>query len=163
MMVFGSLAVPQQAAAQKGGPSVTIGGPLPLLVRNVDEPLRTPYQVAIDCDGAFGGCPADYGVPQGKRLVIQYVSARVRVAQGLKPEVTLFSGFETGGDIAVHIPLKTDSLSELGGNAIFIVSQPVLVYAESTLNNKIQLSAIGGGGDVALDATITGYLIDLPE
>jgi hypothetical protein len=168
VMVLASLVIPQQAAAQQGGPKVTIGGPLPLPVTNVDEPLRTPYQVDIDCTGAFGGCPANYSVPTGKRLVIQHISARVRVAQGSQPEVVLFSGFETAGNIAVQVELKTEALSEGGGNATSIVSQPVVAYAEGAINNKLQLSSWSGGtlspaGNVALSGTITGYLIDVAE
>jgi hypothetical protein len=162
-----SSALTSKPAVAQGGPIITIGNPLPLPVRNVDEANRIPFQVHLDCTGAFGGCPAGYTVPTGKRLVVEHISARVRVPQGMQAGVVLHSGLETAGDIAVQVPLKTELLSEGGGNAVFIVSQPVTVYAESTLNNKLQLSVWSGGslssgGNVAFTGTLTGYLTDVP-
>jgi hypothetical protein len=164
-----SVLTSKPAVAQGGGPTVTIGNPLPLPVRNVDEVKRVPFQLDLECTGNFGGCPAGYSVPAGKRLVVEHISARVRVPQGMQAGVVLHSGFETTGDIAVQVPLKTELLSEGGGNSVFIVSQPVTVYAESTptANNRLQLSVWSGGtlssgGNVAFTGTLTGYLIGVP-
>src|SRR5437879_4580278 len=75
LAVIGSFMGGPSPVAAAGGPNVTIDGPLPLPVKNTDEPARSPFQATL-CAGSSLACdttPSRLTTPN-RRAVVEYVS-----------------------------------------------------------------------------------------
>jgi hypothetical protein len=127
----------------------------PVLVRNVDEPVREPIQISggiiFDSNGTAN--QPVFPVPAGKRFVIEYVSARVTVQPGL-----ILDQFEiwsnAGGNLAHHM-----IASPQGNTGVSLISQPVRFYADpetliSIFVRSTTKKAVGSG-----NLSLTGYLV----
>lgn len=127
-----------------------------VLVRNVDDPAHQPFQVSggiIFTDG-IAQLPV-FPVPKGKRLVIEYVSARVR----LKPGQILdqFEIWTTGAVFLPHYMIATPQ----GNTGVSLVSQPVRFYADPGtmvfMFVRSTIQKVVGDGNLSL----AGYLVDV--
>jgi len=139
-----------------GTPNVNVTNPAtqPLLVLNVNDPGRIPYQGLAGCNNCnFVAFPV---VPSGHRLVIQHVSIIAFAAQPLSPSTSARAG--VGGLIDLVMTVQpTDANETALGSAI--VNQPVLEYfdADETPNVHVGLST---APVYSLTATLTGYMLD---
>ena len=131
-------------------------------VREVDNPVRNPYQQAFFVFMAAGesGMDVDLApVPAGKRLVIEYVSIRARLAS----DQTLFMvlGTTAGGAGANHsIPVSQtfatfiNSFRVVGGETLRIYADPgTTPFLSVDRNNTV------GGMDGIV--TVSGYYVTL--
>jgi len=173
------------ARAADGGPTVTVGGPLPLpvsaaqngawnvgitgtprvtvgntvVVKNVDEKGRIPYQEgrAIPCSTSL--CFLYFNpVPAGKRLVIENVSGQVDV--GI-PSVGInaVSLVVPGTFLVWHLTGHTNAEP-----AIVTVNEKIVAYFEAGQTPQIvaayhSLSPVGAD----VQAVISGYMVDLSQ
>src|SRR5713101_6940805 len=98
LAVTGSLGVSGTVQAQQSGiwnVGIDNTASSPVLVRNLDEPARNPYQEAIfaTCTGSQF-CNFDFSaVPAGMRLTVTNISGFVDVTNGTLPNANLTSSF----------------------------------------------------------------------
>jgi hypothetical protein len=132
----------------------------PTFVRDVDNPARQAFQDRLTfnlADGFSEVCMPIAVVPAGKRLVIEYVSARVSLPGGQKLRgVQLFNNLN--GDFAYHylMPAPTGAFNE------YVVGQPLRLYADANTQVSICASRDLSAGTAQVLATISGYLVDMP-
>jgi hypothetical protein len=142
-------------------PTVQVGNTpdAPVSARDVDNPARQPFHKSINI-----GFPSAFVVPNGKRLVIEFFSARVSFpAECRLSDLSITT--TTEGEGALHFFLPTTIDPVLLARAM-VVSQETRIYADPGTEVKF-------GGDTAcflggtLDqfiatGTISGYLVDWP-
>lgn len=136
------------------------------LVKNLDEPGRTPYQSTQSCNTLAGlFCSADLtAVPAGKRLVIQHLSGFV-ICESINSNCEIqfyyvalttkgvpFPG--PGSDFA-YVPMQTSP------NSWTAINQDVRLYVEPGAIPEYRMSF--NSGPVSAAVTITGYLVDLNQ
>ena len=140
-----------------GGPSVTVTNPAtdPAKTSSVDDPGRNPYQFFKNLQPCVKTtCQATTPpVPEGKRLVVQHVSAfGALTSPGNTVEVVVST------DTAV---LSTFAPPVFGTqNQGFAFDQPVLGYADAGSPVTVFISTNGSFDQAASDFVVTGYLID---
>jgi hypothetical protein len=132
----------------------------PVFVREVENPAKQAFQDKVTfnlADGFSEVCMPIAVVPAGKRLVIEYVSARVSLPGGQKLRgFQLFNNLS--GDFAYHslLPTPTGAFNE------YVVGQSLRLYADANTQVSICASRDLGAGNAQVLATISGYLVDLP-
>ena len=130
----------------------------PVLARDVDEPARHPFQrgLVLDFPAGQGTASAEFTVPANKRLVIEYVSARISLTEG---NLHWFSVRTAAGDSTGTHFFAPMSIPNLPG--FYTISQQTRLYAGpgSTVTiearRTINFSADSGS------AGISGYLVDV--
>lgn len=141
--------------AADGGPTVKIASPLPLPITSVDDPGRTPYQFFANLQPCVKTtCQATTpAIPDGKRLVVQHVSA--------------FGALTSPGntvEVVVSTPnavISTFAPPVFGtSNQGFAFDQTVQGYADSGQTVTVFISTNGSFDQAASDFVVTGYLID---
>ena len=138
------------------GPGNTTG----VLVKDLDNPARQPFQRQLACATVVGGsttCTDFFNVPVGKELVIEYVQ---------------FLTNEFAGSTAVELTLNTSvgpqNLSWVYApgtklSSSFAVSEhQVRIYCDPT--NSVQLSGTESSniGLVGFSALVSGYMVNVP-
>jgi hypothetical protein len=177
----GSALAQDAASAAQGAAPVRITGPLPLPVtgsttvsgpvavkqdgvwtvniRNLDEPGRAPFQAQITASATSS--PTLSGIPAGKRLVIQHVSANLITPSTtggyLRMGITPPAGSAFGG-ATYQFPLTfVGTRSPVG--SFFVGSFPVTAYADP--DSVIQfLTDSGFISSGTLFIAVSGYLVD---
>jgi hypothetical protein len=128
----------------------TLASPLgvasPLMVRDLDNPARQPFQVELD-QTTFA-----FSVPAGKRLVIEFVSARANSAPGFS--LLSINVVTTVGGVTLQHPFVPVFVGKNGVDNSYTVSQPTRLYADPGTTVDITL----GSGTVIL----SGYFVDVP-
>lgn len=144
------------------GPSVTVVNPPtdPAKTSSVDEPGRNSYQFLKNlqpCSGTF--CEATTpAVPDGKRLVVQHVSAfGALTSAGTFVEVVVSSG--TSGSSRVFSTFAPPIFGSPGSQG-FAFDQTVLGYADAGSAVTVFISTNGSLNNTAADFIVTGYLVD---
>jgi hypothetical protein len=132
----------------------------PVFVKDVDNPARQAFQQKLNfnlADGFSEVCMPIATVPAGKRLVIEYVSAKVTIPGGHKLRaLNVFTNLN--GDFAYHFlaPTPTGVFNE------YVAAQQLRLYADPNTQVNICASRDNGDGIAPVQATISGYLVDLP-
>ena len=147
----------------------------PVLVRDLDNPARQPFEASVGVnitDGlTFGNGALDSSaVPAGKRLVIEHISALTSLPSGQKVEDIQVLGLrlqEGGGASAFQTWLGADLKATTGGLDRFITSQPVRLYIDSGATRgfspvqvAVDRDGVAGFGQCIMN--ISGYLVDVP-
>lgn len=156
-----------------GTPTVQFANTTPLLVKNLDEPGREPYQQTVQIPEANSGCPGSPcdstftfpAVPANKRLVIQHVSANLILFSGSFPFSATLGPTGPGNPLPLggHQLLLTLQGSGQGFD-FWITSQQVTFYVDPLQQPTIDVTSDPAHTpqSVAINATITGYLVSLP-
>jgi hypothetical protein len=130
------------------------------LVKNVDEPGRSPYLQKVVCNGS-GGCTAiplaPALVPAGKRLVVDHISAFVSTPSFNRPYLSAGSANSSGGDDTRLAYVSIDSTVDTPSGSIFILSQPARFYVEA---GKQPFLRVTSSESFLVDGYVSGYLID---
>src|SRR5579862_2592257 len=116
-----------------------------VFVRDQDNPALQPVMFAL------GDNPQTFHVPPGKRLVIEYVSWRGTVNQGLVVGV----GFNvtTNGFQGTHyVPGSPVSSENIGGQKVWIVADP---------DTDVLYQSAGAIGSTA-QVLVSGYYVNMP-
>lgn len=189
MVVLGSLVllIPQKkVSAQGGGPTVAIGGPLPLPVAGtvnisnpldasgnpvplaatvVDGPARRPFQSFVctafaSVNGPIGGCRSAPGfVPSGKLLVVEQVLGGCNVPVGSSLSLYKVTAGAAGiGEISFEIaPTLVGSFDGVFNG--YVVNQPTKLYVgtdSGSLSISFGVSDFSGRSFCFLN--VSGYL-----
>ena len=142
------------------------------VVKNSDQPGRLPYQQRL----SFSGSSADASyyhllelpaVPEGKRLVIEHISAIIKVDRDTanlgylsfaSPDADYF--VNGGDDIAIIQPSATRVT--LGGYSSLMIDRAVRAYYEPETIPKVKVEVVQGLFDESYvsEICVVGYLID---
>jgi hypothetical protein len=138
-------------------------------VRSADNPARQPFRrvLQIGLDGGALGGKADFIVPAGKRLVIEYVSAAGNTPVGQGVDVDILDGPSPSDvDATPDAALRPTSYPNAGGGVdLFSSSDPVRIYVDPGNHVFVLLARTGGSGEsgpVFSQISISGHLVD-PE
>jgi hypothetical protein len=147
----------------------------PLPVRDMDNPARQPFTASFEASFERGridaiAAPHISVVPAGKRLVIENVSALVRLPPGEKlvaTEVSTIRNINHNPVFNSGVWLGSNFQGTLGAvEDWFIASQAVRLYADSSEGGlgevSLKFTRAGFGDDTHINATISGYLVDVP-
>jgi hypothetical protein len=134
----------------------------PVLVRDVDRPTEQPYQDTAEITIPFdetGGTGALNPVPAGKRLVVEYATARANLPAGQMAKVTLVVGmiryelpFIPQGTFGFSPALRTF----LAG------SEPVRLYVNAGETLSVATERSTGDGAAFVRVSISGHLVNVP-
>lgn len=132
----------------------------PVLV-NIDQSAREAFLFTDGGDSASGPfIESHFEVPPGKRLVMEFVSARISAAAGTEL-VNFQIQLTRPGFTAPIYPQVQDRGFEPPANAEFIVSQPMKVYVDG--GTQVWIYAQVEGGPSFANFTVSGYLIPMDE
>lgn len=126
-----------------------------VLVQNVDDSLRNPYQERqtvfcnLFCQLAFSP------VPVGRRRVVEYASCRTTVPEGSVLEVVLSN---PGPSAFIYLPL----LRSPATSQVFFANGATQVFFEAGEAPVVTSSALSPGRISFLQCTLTGREITLP-
>ena len=158
---LGMIALVLLVAGPAGAQPMTVQAPPGGLDVNVID-TRTPVQlqeVTLPCTA--GSCRVDvFQVPEGKRLVVEYLSLRTSFAgpaPGQSVQVRLNTEFH---DQFQPISVGTTTDNGTGINAEEVFAGPVKAYAQSGASVSCDALAPNFEGFVDATCTITGFLED---
>jgi hypothetical protein len=135
---------------------VVNGSDTPVLGRDVDQPARQPFQRGVQLAFAAGQgtASAEFTVPANKRLVIEYVSARISLTEG---NLHWFSVRTAAGDsTGTHFfaPMPIPNLPN-----IYTISQQTRLYASPGSTVMIEARRTINFDADSGSAGISGYLV----
>jgi hypothetical protein len=131
------------------------------LVKNIDEPGRSPYTVRLACLTVSSLQCVDSStttIPMGKRFVVQYVTAFSESGSSTDGFVHIFSFNGGSGELLrqAHVPMPISFVS--GVLKKFVGSAPVTCFFDEGLTVQAQFF-LGTSGDGSV--VINGYLVNL--
>lgn len=142
------------------------------IVRDVDAPVRQPFQTQIanrlvDDNGQIVELAS---VPLGKRLVVEHVSLYLIVPPTPQKQSSLQVLLRTqlGGQTVDHV-LVPDKARELAANRaeVFAISQPIRAYADAgtTVSAVIVFDAVGRTVTQANlnRLSLSGHFVDIAQ
>jgi hypothetical protein len=149
----------RQAVAQGGGPNVSIAGPLPVPVRDVDNHVIEPIQINM-CRGPVGKCSKPtsdvFHVPAGKRLVMEYVSGHCTIGVSVPINASAAIATSVGGVGSFHFFPLVNEL-QTGGSPLADWAQQTRIYADG--GTAIELITESQANIVPLcQAVVSGYI-----
>ena len=136
------------------------GDPLP--VRSVDNPARAAFQETMNVGN---GQPGTITVPEGKRLVIEFISAVYDAVPGTCKSTDVRVSTMLNGQAAASLHhLIPISIFESPGLNSFVISQETRIYADSVAPVTFSFFSISSSACDAHQgfATVSGYLVDTP-
>lgn len=144
-----------------GSVGVTNSASSPVLVRDVDNPGRHPFQAVNGCHMSSGIddiCAFTFSVPSTNLLVIETVSARVELPIGQKAVVRITT---TQGGVGVDHFLTVDPQGTFGTSDRLGVTHSVRLYADPGTTVRVRAARPSStGGDADVTGAISGYLVD---
>ena len=134
----------------------------PVPIRDTENPARQPFQYAVGPTippGENQVCNENLTVPEGKMLVIEYVSAQIVLPLGqsvlsYRVYTDLGLGLGDGHHFVPHSVAQS-------GLSYFTVGQTTRLYAKSG-NVRICAQRNSTTDSGVFSAGISGYLVDLP-
>ena len=142
-------------------PTVSVGNPAsnPALTRDVDDAARQPFHVFLSCliVTPNSSC-SDFAdaVPAGKVLVVETITASVRVPSGTVPRLNVF---RAEGLVYFHAYLDLAHQGTATGNAYYRSVANVRLYFQGDTAPGLELESLGSLSG-ALEATVSGYFVD---
>ena len=150
------LALPLPSLAQpKASAPVSIVDPLPVPIRDADNPLRNPFQAEI-CTGDCSGRSASFTTP-ARPLVIEYISAWCTIASAVNL-TGLFVQTTAGGIQVSHVAGIPHFVTPTSSGAfkLFNFAQLVRIYADPSTTVSMRGDTIGGS-NYRCDINISGH------
>jgi hypothetical protein len=138
-----------------------------------DAAIKIPFQTGFECsiDGG-NGCTAnsDKEIPEGMRLVVEYVSARILVTKDNTVEVHFRVGDATAGNGVrdFHVSANRAGETVTGTISIYSVSEKLLVFADRTETHPNVIMFLYSPypeehpSGYIQDGLLTGYLVPAP-
>jgi hypothetical protein len=128
------------------------------LVRNIDEPGRSPYLSASPIVGLTPfTCIAEFApVPPNKRLVVQYISGYTALTG---PSTKVFAILEAP-NLLVNVPRAYLSATLVGGSQ-YVANQEMVLYVEPGGVPRLRFEVSNVSCTAA--GTLSGHLIDLNQ
>jgi hypothetical protein len=107
-----------------------------------------------------GNCPIT--VPEGKRLVIEYVSVRAQGPTGQKFIAQIQTNVAHTESLRGKIWLVFFHQGTFSGIDVFTASQPMRVYAEPSVPPALFVATRTDiSGSAFIEATISGYIVNM--
>ena len=132
-------------------------------VRDADNPAHQPVQAIVAClaDNVLGCSEIIYTVPEGKRLVIEFVSMEAILTADQKAQLKI----ETtagGANVTHNFPLTPPAVVFQGEAVVSTLAQPVRLYADAgtSVEIKARRNNIGPAFKAFFRVSISGYLVD---
>jgi len=134
----------------------------PLVVAQADTPERHAFQatVTVTLDQGFVGQNGAVTVPAGKRLVIEYASARAFVPSGQNLAFSIDTSLN-GENVSEFHHLPSTQQFTSGNITQFIAGEQVRIYADSGIL-ILRADRDNPNGTGTFIFTISGHLIDAP-
>jgi hypothetical protein len=131
----------------------------PVLVRSVDDPARHAFQMQVAIPFVDGTMDAKkvFSLPEGKRLVIEFVSAEGTWIIGQHPYLYVLRT-RVNGTVVPHTITPPPNLTDFN-----TFEKPVRIYADGgtdTASVFVVRDSDHGTGEARI--TISGYLVDMP-
>lgn len=129
------------------------------VVKNIDEPGRTPYSDVAGCFATNGQCTANFSpLPPNKRLVIEYVNGSISsggpvVRTGMRGPSPSFS---------LELPVK----QQPAGNSSsyrYSISESMRIYVEGSPPPYLYFMTATNTTQAVGSFLISGHLIDLTQ
>lgn len=124
-----------------------------------------PYQVSNALSSTGNQVFAEFSVPEGKRLVIEYISVRLTLAPGEEADsyITLIGPDFLGSQYQLILSPQRKSSTDV----VVSAAQKVKIYqmGGTTFTVMADRYAINGGnvsGRIGMNVSVSGYLVDLP-
>jgi hypothetical protein len=124
--------------------------------RNEAEPFQRQVSVRLGAREST----ATFAVPQGKRLVIEYVSVSGQLPFGQRLLVALDTSVD--GEAATHflVPARPDFARITGVDGDIVrFRQWLRVYADGGTDVKVRAAQSGHWGSGSASVTVTGFLV----
>jgi hypothetical protein len=168
---------PTVGLASNARVAINSAATVPVFVRSVDDAVRELFHMQTNMTLADGdiGTTAFFHVPDGKRLIIEHVSASGIIPAGQKLQLNLSTlvnnSHQLGGSVQVTHFLVPQKLgvgdpTSIGGSGasieIFNVSQPTRIYADADPANTSIVFSAGRGvstGTGSVSISISGYYV----
>jgi hypothetical protein len=132
-----------------------LGVPSPLMVRDLDNPARQPVQASAICNADVGiitACAGDiYIVPDGKRLVIEFISMDAPASLGVQVILSIVTtvNFQS-------VPYRfTNKITD-------IVAQSLRIYADPATAVRFNIIRSEPNSNATFRISISGYLVNIP-
>jgi hypothetical protein len=135
--------------------TISVGnlGDSPLPVRDVDNPARQPVQFKL-------GATDSYTVPNGKRLVIEYVSAEIFSFSSCTLTVARLK--TTAGGVEQEHQFYLQLVGTNVTNRYYAANQQTRLYADPNTEVVPGSALVCSGFNQIQSTVISGYLVDLP-
>lgn len=157
----GTTTVAGSVTAQQGGSwnvgvtnALNAGTPVPLIVGNVDEPGRIPYQseaLVNSCNGI--SCTYTFNNPSaGHRLVVQHIS-------GSWNNTTFGATLVVGASADSGAARAAFDKTEPATSNQFFFDQPVLFYVDAGHTFTVSMG-VNSGTSLGASIFVSGYLVD---
>lgn len=155
-----------QAASSEKDVIVVNSSADPVLVRDIDVRARQPFQegFTLDVPNSLFAAEAPFTVPTGKRLVVEYVSARGFVGSGQRLRFSIRTFLTGATEIHYLVAEQQGTEFPLFGDLIdiFVTSEQTRLYADAG-TSFVRADRTGpAAGPAEASFTISGYLVDVP-
>jgi len=140
--------------------TVKIDPAAPVLVRDVDNPARQPFEGSAFFALPFGQSQVFKPittVPAGKVLVIEEVSAAARLSAN--DRLVTFAIYSSG---PFHYLLPNDEGTDDSGRHVFTVSQHVRFYFTEGMQVSCFVERTDTATQPGIDLSVFGYFVDKP-
>ena len=136
-------------------------------VRDANNPVRQPVEAQTNCTvtNLLGTCSATiYTVPEGKRLVIEFVTMDARLPTSGEVAQLIIRTTGIGPDGVYHLPLTAPAVDFFGEQVISApLAQQVRIYADAgtsvVMKGRHNLTAPAQSGSFTF--SLSGYLVDV--
>jgi len=147
-----------------GTPTVQVGNAAndPVLVRDVENPARQPFQQSVSLN-LGNDEPFAIGfifVPAGKRLVIEYASADAQMASDQRVKISIRTTLNIFPKIHFLVMHYQGTFS---GFDTLVAGQEVRLYADPGTSVAVQVVRLAtSGSGLTATVAISGYFVDVP-
>ena len=157
------LQLPGTAAAQPAASRVVVVNPRtgPALMREVDNPARTPFQIQLGNPIAAGSNAPNlsFTVPAGQHLVIEHVSALVVVPAGQRVMFANINTFAGGSLVFHHLRAESTGASSATPGEGFVTSESLRLYADPGTQVLFAANRSDAVGTGFMNVSVSGYLV----
>jgi hypothetical protein len=137
----------------------------PVFVRSVDNRQIFQYEADFDIPDGEIGKTEGLHLPEGKRLVIEHVSATGIVPGGQKLQFVLTT-VAAGVQVTYYLAPQALGFGDLSSIEVFNANQAMHIYAVGDPANTSIVFSVGrfvNTGHASASISISGYLVDCPE
>ena len=124
---------------------------------HADEPFQTTTPQTAVPDGVLEGCNTVMTVPAGKRFVVEYASASLRLPHPQRPHSQMLRT-TVGGQGVFHF-LKTEPA---GSGNRWLVTSALRLYADAGTDVSFCYHRSAGTGTMWMMTSLSGVLVDVP-
>jgi hypothetical protein len=133
----------------------------PVAVRNVDNAARQPFQSHIQCSlNGTSACEGTMTAPIGKELVIEFVSIDLFADSGVLAYPPRLAVPQGGSQELYFFPLPQQI--DDGSEVVFVGVHQTRLYVAPSGEVQLHCALSRSVSLGACDATISGYLVEVP-